>query len=404
MQETTNAIYQSMSQSTTAGLDENFETTSPLRSVHRFYQIALKKWKQYPTLPNGYAEAFESAGKENISDEPHKNAPHRNNLSCASRKPSVEPTPSPRGSSQWEIVSREGIPEVLCDSGTASITFREYGNIANFFLFTVPRLLSRGDFHSSSMPLSQLWKFYDDMSGIEVPLCSPNETLLQTLYYMPLLSTLNIRIAKTCKVLHFSEDRPPLERPPLYHHISQLVMEDEIFSPLNSLFLGEIDPSSYYSVLWVPIHCQAHSPQRSAGAFLTYHTFSPTKLSRHFPVANRDSMVNEMTITDHHDSLCVSTSIHEEQEFYFCNCIGFIPFRARADIWYCGMQKSTYRAPLQLLIAAFHLVQVSPLSQKVDHDMIFYLNHDKSMADFLWKSLCHQYKKKESSLPPAHSV
>ncbi|KNH09655.1 hypothetical protein XU18_0340 [Perkinsela sp. CCAP 1560/4] len=306
-------------------------------------------------------------------------------------------TPYPHsGTVSWEILSREGVHESLRDYDDANVTFREYGNISNLLLVATPQVnISVDEERSCSIPLARLWSFYETTSGFEIPICSPNGNFYTSLYYIPLLSSINIRILETDETIAFSETLPPLDRLPLTERISQLLRDPSgKFAQLSLLQSIEVDPESYYSVLWAPIHCHAHSPQKSAGVFVTYHSIHPSQLSSHFPVANH--MTNQLDMPSQLEMFKMIspkspsadfTTPNDERTSYYCNCIGYMPFRAQSQMWYRTEKKRVYRAPLQLLIAAFILTHRSTIAPSIDHDMMYYMTHDNGMADFLHRAV-----------------
>ena len=296
----------------------------------------------------------------------------------------VKKVPEPE---RWEIAPREGPHETLCDFDAGAVTFEIYGNIANFLLVATPQMLLTSEEQSEfSIPLPKIWKFYDDVNGFEVPICTADGELAFSLYYTPLLSSINIRIAESGELITYSTDAAPLERMPLAQQVEHLIQRAvsnlELLSTLKTV---EVDPESYYSVLWAPIHCQSHSPQKSAGGFLTYHSIHPSKLNSSFPVANQPySMVPESNIeVSPNEKLINDEAGMRPESAYYCNCIGFIPYRAQSAIWYCETGKRTYSAPLQLIRNAYTLVHLKTVTETADHDMGYYLKNDREMTQFL---------------------
>ena len=363
---------------------------SPLRSVHRYIQHALRKWSTYPKLP--HREDPQESMRSPLSTNSQVSHVNEINGEAPATQNKIEETAQDMADGTrphtdfWEIATREGPLEVLYDYDREAVTFKEYGNVASFLAVTTPQVpLHPGAGPTDGILLSDIWAFYDDASGFEVPICTSKGDFAFSLYYTPLVSSVNIRLAGSAETMEYSCGAPPLERLPFAQQVQYLISNKVgSFERMDGLRTTDVDPESYYSVLWVPIHCQAHSPQKSAGVFLTYHSIHPSRLSCAYPAINRPiSMLTESSLPQAAQVSELRRSAGTQASIYYCNCIGFIPFRVQSALWYRQISKRVFNAPLQLMRNAYTVAHLKTVTDTVDHDMSFYVSHDREMSAFL---------------------
>lgn len=76
------------------------------------------------------------------------------------------------------------------------------------------------------------------------------------------------------QILEWYEDAKPEARAPLCNQFKEL-MERPEFEQLQTLKNTECTVTSWFCVLWVPIHVKTHTPQASAGSFLVFYLINP---------------------------------------------------------------------------------------------------------------------------------
>lgn len=155
--------------------------------------------------------------------------------------------------------------------------------------------------------LKELWKRFDFPFGCEIPVkgvaLNPMKPMDNALFYVPLLSALHFTVAAnslydgkiklpTHSDMGSTPSTPTVEelaaangdivwlatekpenRPPLYDQMEMLGRD--MYPALLEACNTDFTPSSWFAVLWQPIHCHNHSPQRSAGSFILYYMLNP---------------------------------------------------------------------------------------------------------------------------------
>eukprot|EP00759_Apiculatamorpha_spiralis_P054572 PhF_6_TR6976/c0_g1_i1/m.10316 len=292
----------------------------------------------------------------------------------------------------WEGPLREGHHELLCDYDDGVFTYDWYGNITNFVTATTPQMaITDHAEHTSGFtklcyPLSSLWAFYDNPYGIEIPVNNAALTWQRptdSLYYAPLLSAFNFVFAESQERIEHYATSPPTERAPLTQYVQQLI-STPAYEKLRNARSCDFTFSSWISVLWNPIHCQHHSPQRSAGTFLTYHFINPLRCSDTHPSVN--PVFSMLDLPPEQQFLRQEIEIvNQDSSRVYCSMFGLLPYRARADMWFRWLGSGMYCAPLQLVKNCNTLIlQELKRTKFSGHpDFEHYVKYDRSLANFL---------------------
>lgn len=140
-------------------------------------------------------------------------------------------------------------------------------------------------------PLSEVWEYYDQPYGHEVPLVLEDGVESYAFYVphlsavqvygrargegadgaAPMIAALEERGDSSVKLLDFFETAKPNKRVPLLDRISEL---DEAHEGVLTGSAVDLDCSrSWYSISWFPILCDQYNSDAVRGCFLTYHRF-----------------------------------------------------------------------------------------------------------------------------------
>ena len=348
----------------------------------------------------------------------------------------------------WERIHHESYYELLCDYESIESSSQGYGAIIDFFKVATPIVTLPRRSAPATYTLSQLWSYYDNAYGFEIVLPVPHTPFLPhttKLFYVPLLSAVRIQASDGFKFEHFV-NAPPSDRPPLILYVDELEENYEVFRNLNQYPISNFTSQSWYSVLWVPIYCQHHTPQRSAGTFLTYHWLIPVKVTDNLPFfakgnrRGRKSHVDTLSringrfmevIFKEHPFRAQKTLLPEvrnpqsEEELQKLHSTGyvmnkkmetsvptfsktftpyevyakeesecskfmhplfaFIPYRAKAKIWYRYLRPGIYCAPLQLIrnTKSFAFPTEDEHTWREHHDLVHYAEFDRNLSNFL---------------------
>jgi hypothetical protein len=291
----------------------------------------------------------------------------------------------------WEGPLREGHHELLCDYDEANVSGDWYGNISNFVRAITPSLpITPHPGHTAATsrccyPLHLLWKEFDNPFGVEIPVQGAQMSWLrhnESLFYMPLLSGFSFVHAESGERYEHFVTAPPTDRAPLTQYMQNLI-STKPFEKLASAHSCDFTFGSWYSVLWNPIHCQHHSPQRSAGIFLSYHLINPLRCSDTNPAIS----TNVASVLDvPSDILRQEVECHNtNRPTMFSSLLGILPYRVRSDVWYRWLGSGLYCAPLQLVknCNALIMYELKRPGWAGHHDFEHYVKYDRSLSNFL---------------------
>eukprot|EP00760_Papus_ankaliazontas_P035836 PhM_4_TR8043/c1_g1_i1/m.106631 len=316
---------------------------------------------------------------------------------------------------------REGVHELLCDYEDATMTQEWYGNISSFIRATTPVVpVHPHEGHAAETSkvcyrLSDLWKFFDTPYGHEVAVDNPHPNWLrddEALFYMPLLSGFNFVDAKSGKRYEHYLACPPNDRPPLTQYMDTIV-NSVSFSDLKDAWSCGFTFSSWISVLWYPIHCQHHTPQRSAGTVLTYYFINPLRCTDTCSITTNIGPVLDMpsallrqevvaglaTPPPQQEDMEVANTIGSTmsdpapQRTMCASLFGMVPYRARSEVWYRWLGSGLYCAPLQLIKNSNVLLERELRRAEggfdTHPDFVHYLRYDRSLFNFLDSALVY---------------
>jgi hypothetical protein len=185
--------------------------------------------------------------------------------------------------------------------------------------------------------MKQLWQFYDEPYGLEVPIVIGGES--QNVYFVPHLSGLQLyHEGKERPVFEFYETLTPDLRCPLIDKIEELAQD---YPSLLDGDSSQLDHRSWYSIAWYPILCHNETMSWLKGQLITYHHFEPSsKLIDHghfFNSVERSQSIDEALAT------CNSNVIQAEPGRYYAPVVGFLPYKVRNETWFLGPNGSLSR-------------------------------------------------------------
>lgn len=190
-----------------------------------------------------------------------------------------------------------------------------------------------------SFSLKQLWEFYDEPYGLEVPIVIRGET--QNVYFVPHLSGMQLYQGEQV-VFEFYETLTPDLRYPLIDKIEELARE---YPPLLEGNTNQFSRKSWYAIAWYPILCHNETMSWLKGQMITYHHFEPnTKLVNHEHL-ERTKSIDE----------ALSSLPNSESKMYYAPLIGFLPYKVRNDTWF-GEDDEYMQAPLYLVRACKNMM------------------------------------------------
>lgn len=140
-------------------------------------------------------------------------------------------------------------------------------NLTSFVAGTTPR------FDAPLPNLSDVWSYYDDPFGHEVPLVL--DGVRSYAFYVPHLSALQVYgrprgSRDEEKLLEYFETAKPNERVPLIDKVSEL---DEASDGVLKGAAELNRERSWYAISWFPILSDQYTARAVRGCFLTYHRF-----------------------------------------------------------------------------------------------------------------------------------
>lgn len=194
-----------------------------------------------------------------------------------------------------------------------------------------------GETKSIRYNLKQLWQFYDEPYGLEVPIIIRGEC--HNVYFVPHLSALQLyNEGHPRPIFEFFETLTPDLRYPLIDKVEELARD---YPPLLDGDSGKLDRQSWYSIAWYPILCHNETMNFLKGQLITYHHFEPShKLidyTYYFNALERSQSIEEALAS------CNSSEMQAERGRYYAPIIGFLPYKVRNDTWFLGSNGSLSR-------------------------------------------------------------
>lgn len=216
------------------------------------------------------------------------------------------------GASSSSAAAADGIPQHSASSASSASISNSPNNGAAGAVIPTTTIMMASHGGQFFYFIRDLWQAFDMPYGVQIPLKGsvfhparrqgPPQALpvdhASLVFYTPVLSGFHIIASSpssssrsdgvAAKRQHFRwfETEKPEDRLPLYDQIKQLTSQTQ-FAPLNDLRNIDVDPRSWFAILWQPILCKQHTPQNSCGSFLVFYLLNPPTASR-----RRD---------DHHD-------------------------------------------------------------------------------------------------------
>ncbi|KAL0490420.1 hypothetical protein AKO1_009552 [Acrasis kona] len=181
--------------------------------------------------------------------------------------------------------------------------------------------------------LSQLWNFYDQPYGLEVPFVIRSE--MRNVYFVPHLSALQLfhEASQIKPTFEFYETSTPDLRFPLIDKIEELSIE---YPPLMNSSSSDLDSRSWYSIAWYPILCHNDTMNWMKGQLITYHHFEPHDRVidnvHYFSGVQRSQSMEEAL----HESCMAAEGRDPGLDQYYVPIIGFLPYKIRNDTWFMG--------------------------------------------------------------------
>ncbi|KAL9643432.1 hypothetical protein ABK040_010047 [Willaertia magna] len=233
--------------------------------------------------------------------------------------------------------------------------------------------------------LKDLWNFYDEPYGIEIPIRLPNhQSQIENVYFVPHLSAIKLIKNKDEAadnedhiLFEFYESVTPDLRYPLIDKI------EELSKDCTFLLDGTIDQlnldKSWFAIAWYPILCHTNTMNYLGGQMITYHKFTPSHYIIDTSILNDLNVSNCNTIITNHSSTTINNNsqhvfedIPEEKRLknldeYYIPIIGFLPYKVRNETWFWdnnylqsnlhyNKHNQHYIAPLYLLQSSHRLL------------------------------------------------
>jgi len=269
-------------------------------------------------------------------------------------------------------------------------------NIYSFFKHCTPSFKLTKETDLTSYKLKDLWSFYDEPYGVEIPIRLPNVTK-ENVYFVPHLSAIKLMandktsmrqspratessLGTKTKVndeaadeeeskiiFEFFETVTPDLRYPLTDRIEELSKDCPFLTE------GKIDElnidKSWFSVAWYPILCHNNTMNWLKGQMITYHKFSPSQHAI-------DTAILCTKSGGEFDELVIEKRIKGStpNEYFYAPIIGFLPYKLRNETWFHDFSskvrsqaQSSLVAPLYLLHTCHRLQRLSQGSQHPDY-------------------------------------
>lgn len=281
--------------------------------------------------------------------------------------------------------------------------------------------------------LMSAWKLFDVPYGVKITfrekVClSPYKGMDSSVYYTPLLSGFDFKTMpkpnlESKSICWFAMDKPDT-RMPLFQQI-QLLCRNPEFAMLLHADNTEFAVSSWFAVLWQPIHVKNHTLQHTCGSFLCFYFVNPPvqmtgsgysgeeclyrtdRLAVQVPVwklpvgTKPDVKVDSVSRNNSRSTTPVvspqpapfptEAAAKPTQIRVRVPIFGMIPSRARPDVWFRQVNDNSGRrvAPLFLVAAASQLVRHEELTNPFWSDefrlmdVVHMSRHENALQDFM---------------------
>lgn len=143
--------------------------------------------------------------------------------------------------------------------------------------------------------LADLWSFYDQPYGHEVPLVIDGRQCFA--FFSPYLSGIRL-FAKPMNthepsrlLFEYFENATPDQRVPMANKIRELSKKWEPLVTASTCFIDL--QKSWYAISWYPILCDHYTSKAVTGCFVTYHTFEVAGECPFLPLAHEAKLLSE---------------------------------------------------------------------------------------------------------------